>query len=207
MAPRKIKGEGLPRNPQRTRERILTAALGEFAAKGFAGARVDKIAARSRSNKRMIYHYFNDKAGLFRAVLRQKISERTSRVYSLAPDNLAARLSLWFEQNCQDQDWMRLLTWDSLQTTGDLMDVRERRRQVKRAVNLTRREQKAGALDQAYEPAYLVLAVTALAMFPHALPQLSRLITGRSPQDAQFQATYKKVLKRIALAFAPALKK
>jgi hypothetical protein len=46
----------MERNPARTRERILAAALAEFAAKGFAGARVDLIARRARANKRMLYH-------------------------------------------------------------------------------------------------------------------------------------------------------
>src|SRR6266700_1747598 len=64
------------RNPERSRERILVAAFKEFAAKGFAGARVDTIARRASINKRMLYHYFGDKKGLFREVLRRKIAER-----------------------------------------------------------------------------------------------------------------------------------
>ena len=59
-------------------QRILEAALQEFAAKGFAGARVDVIARRARINKRMLYHYFGDKEGLFREVLRRKIADRSA---------------------------------------------------------------------------------------------------------------------------------
>ena len=66
------------RNPQQTQQRILEAALQEFAAKGFAGARVDVIARRARINKRMLYHYFGDKEGLFREVLRRKIADRSA---------------------------------------------------------------------------------------------------------------------------------
>src|SRR5437016_5435911 len=72
------------RNPRRTRDRILAAALKEFAAKGFHGARVDLIARRARINKRMLYHYFGDKEGLFKAVLRRKISERQAWAESLS---------------------------------------------------------------------------------------------------------------------------
>lgn len=57
------------RNPQRTQETILDAATEEFAAHGFGGARVDAIAARAQTNKRMLYHYFGDKEGLYLAVL------------------------------------------------------------------------------------------------------------------------------------------
>jgi AcrR family transcriptional regulator len=57
------------RQPDVTRRNILDAALYEFAAKGLAGARVDEIAARSGSNKRMIYEYFGNKEGLWLTVL------------------------------------------------------------------------------------------------------------------------------------------
>lgn len=57
------------RNPERTRAAILEAARREVAAKGLAGARVDVVARRAGTNKRMIYHYFGDKDALYLAVL------------------------------------------------------------------------------------------------------------------------------------------
>ena len=48
---------------------ILEAATAEFTSKGLDGARIDEIARRSGVNKRMIYHYFGDKDGLYLAVL------------------------------------------------------------------------------------------------------------------------------------------
>jgi AcrR family transcriptional regulator len=59
------------RNPDRTRQRILDAALEEFSRYGLGGARVDRIAERAEANKRMLYYYFGDKDGLFLAVLEQ----------------------------------------------------------------------------------------------------------------------------------------
>jgi AcrR family transcriptional regulator len=58
-----------PRDPERTSASILAAAVAEFTEKGYAGARIDAIAERSGANKRMIYHYFGDKDGLYMAVL------------------------------------------------------------------------------------------------------------------------------------------
>jgi AcrR family transcriptional regulator len=55
-------GTHLPR-----RERILNAAETEFAARGFDGARIDRIAASAGVNKQLLFHYFGSKAGLFRA--------------------------------------------------------------------------------------------------------------------------------------------
>ena len=57
------------RNAERTRSEILAAAIREFTERGLNGARVDSIAARTRTNKRMIYYYFKSKRRLFIAVL------------------------------------------------------------------------------------------------------------------------------------------
>ena len=57
------------RDPDATRLRILAAAKHEFARKGLAGARIDAIAARAKSNKRMLYHYFGNKEDLFTRTL------------------------------------------------------------------------------------------------------------------------------------------
>ncbi len=59
------------RDPDRTRAAILAAAQHEFAAKGLSGGRVDAIARRARANKRMIYHYFGNKEGLYLAALER----------------------------------------------------------------------------------------------------------------------------------------
>jgi AcrR family transcriptional regulator len=66
------------RDPERTREEILDVALREFARHGYSGARVDEIAARTRTTKRMIYYYFTSKEQLYIAVLE--------RAYSTARD-------------------------------------------------------------------------------------------------------------------------
>lgn len=59
------------RDAERTRAEILDIATAEFADRGYAGARVDEIAARTRTTKRMIYYYFGSKEGLYVAVLER----------------------------------------------------------------------------------------------------------------------------------------
>jgi len=59
------------RNPALTRQHILEAALGEFSARGYDGARVDAIAEKAGANKRMLYHYFGNKDDLYLAVLER----------------------------------------------------------------------------------------------------------------------------------------
>jgi AcrR family transcriptional regulator len=57
------------KNPEKTRANIIDIATAEFAERGLSGARVDRIAARTNTSKRMLYYYFGDKDGLYRAVL------------------------------------------------------------------------------------------------------------------------------------------
>jgi len=52
-----------------SRGRLLAAAAAEFAARGFDGAKVDRIAARARVNKAMLYYHFHNKAALYREIL------------------------------------------------------------------------------------------------------------------------------------------
>ena len=193
------------RNPDRTRQRILDAALKEFSARGFAGARVGGIVRRAKVNKRMLYHYFGDKEGLFRAVLRHKISDRRSRIEAQLPESdTASSLPLWFRQNCRDIDWVRLLAWEALQTGADsVLDERERRRLALQAIARVRHKQAAGRLRKDVPAVHLQLAKVSLSMFPMALPQLARLILGCSPHSPKFQKEYARFLETISAAFRP----
>src|SRR6187200_3720344 len=53
-----------------SRQRVVAAAAAEFAARGYAGANVDRIARAARLNKAMIYYHFKSKAALYREILR-----------------------------------------------------------------------------------------------------------------------------------------
>ncbi|WP_431282392.1 TetR family transcriptional regulator [Humitalea sp. 24SJ18S-53] len=71
-----------------TRQRILDAALVEFAANGLAGARVDEIAARADANKRMIYAYFGSKEDLWLAVLETAYAQKRAEEHALETTTL-----------------------------------------------------------------------------------------------------------------------
>jgi TetR/AcrR family transcriptional regulator len=70
--------------PEGTRVRLLTAAAAEFAAHGFAGANVDRIAHAARVNKAMIYYHFHSKAALYREILGDMFRAVCSRVRVVA---------------------------------------------------------------------------------------------------------------------------
>ena len=70
------------RDADRTRTEILEVATEEFAHRGYDGARVDEIAARTRTTKRMIYYYFGGKEQLFTAVLERAYADSSAATYS-----------------------------------------------------------------------------------------------------------------------------
>lgn len=85
------------RDASATRRRILDAAKIEFARSGLGGARVDQIALRAKSNKRMIYHYFGSKERLFTAVLEAaytdiRMAERALHLEAMDPQEAVVTL-------------------------------------------------------------------------------------------------------------------
>lgn len=72
------------RGSEQSRRRLFEAAAREFAAHGFAGASVDRIAAAARLNKAMIYYHFGSKAGLHGEILRDMFRAAGDRVREIA---------------------------------------------------------------------------------------------------------------------------
>src|SRR5437763_9825109 len=97
------------RNPERSRERILDAAVEEFAANGYAGARVEAIARRAGLNKQLISHHFGGKEGLYRAVMEERFGRPGGELNAMAVD--PARI---FELAADDGQWLRILLWEAL---------------------------------------------------------------------------------------------
>ncbi|WP_305789703.1 TetR/AcrR family transcriptional regulator [Symbioplanes lichenis] len=76
------------RDADRTRADILDVATGEFAERGYGGARVDEIAARTRTTKRMIYYYFGGKEQLYQAVLERAYAQIRAAERAVDVDHL-----------------------------------------------------------------------------------------------------------------------
>jgi len=108
------------RDPEQTRQDILAAALAEFADKGLSGARVDEIAARTRTTKRMIYYYFGSKAGLYAAVLEaayggMRDAEQGLDLDMLAPEAAMRRLiEVTFDYHAQHPEFVRLVAVENI---------------------------------------------------------------------------------------------
>ena len=67
-----------------SRDRVFAAAAAEFAARGYAGANMDRIARAARLNKAMIYYHFKSKAALYREILRDMFGAARARILEVS---------------------------------------------------------------------------------------------------------------------------
>jgi AcrR family transcriptional regulator len=186
------------RDPQRTRDRILAAALAEFSAEGFAGARVARIARRAKINKRMLYHYFGNKEDLFREIFDRKLQERAGWI-SEAPAELGASLAYWFQMACEDSDWIRLIQWEAL-AAGEEPVIREaeRRASLVRTLEDLRARQRRGLVPGDLDVGHLLLTLLGVLTYPLAFPQVTRMVMGKSATDPAFRRQHTEFLRRFA---------
>jgi len=108
------------RDRERTRTEILDVATAEFAERGFSGARVDEIAAATRTTKRMIYYYFANKKQLYIAVLQRayariREAEQQVDVAHLDPVMAIRRIAeTTFDHHEANPDFIRLVSVENI---------------------------------------------------------------------------------------------
>jgi TetR/AcrR family transcriptional regulator len=202
MPARRKERNGGVRDLARTRERILRAALAEFSAKGFAGARTDAIARRARINKRMLYYCVGPKQALYSEVLRRKIAEKSESIKT-TPDDFGRALIHWYDAGCHDIDWIRMLEWEALgPRPARMIAERERRGLFLEALTSLRGPQRRGDIPASVDLTQLFISIIALAAFPVAFPQMTQLCTGRMPTDPRFQRERRRFLRWLAACVA-----
>jgi AcrR family transcriptional regulator len=119
-APPAVRGPGRARDAARTRAEIIEVATREFAEQGYTGARVDRIAERTRTTKRMIYYYFGGKEGLYVAVLEHayagiRQSERDLDLTGLRPIEAMRRLAeLTYDHHVAHPEFIRLVSIENI---------------------------------------------------------------------------------------------
>jgi AcrR family transcriptional regulator len=164
----------MPRDSSDTRARLLAAARDEFAAFGIGGARVDRIAEKAGVNKERIYGHFGNKESLFKTVVAEATEEHTAALGQPTED-LAEYFRRIYDFHRDHPQLLRLLMWEALHYGAQSPDEPRR---------VTHYEDKVGALADSLgtEPdadaAVGLIALIGLAAWPHALPQLTRLIMG-----------------------------
>ena len=180
------------RNSERSRARIIGAATEEFAAHGYAGARVEAIAQRAGLNKQLISHHFGGKEGLYRAVLADRFGRPGGELTAADVDP-----ALLFERAAVDSQWLRILLWEALDT-GVPVEAPGRRERYAQRVNAVRAAQVEGRLPAGLDPELLLLSLFGAAVYPLLVPQVTELLTGLSPTGRTFRKRYRDHLSRLA---------
>lgn len=163
------------RNAQRTRQRILRAAVAEFSVKGYDGARIDTIARRARANKRMIYHYFGNKSALFVAVLEHTYDDIRSKEAALHIENLPPvegmrqLIAFSFGYYTENPSFIHLLNSENLHKARHLKTshrVPETHGPLVTMLSaLLRRGADAGVFRRDVDPVQLYISIAALGYF------------------------------------------
>jgi AcrR family transcriptional regulator len=184
------------RDAERSRQRLIAAALEEFAAKGYAGARVKDIAARAGLNPQLITYYFGGKQGLYQALQEHWEQLESSFADPEVPlDELIAR---YLSAAIANPQLSRLLMWEGLEDRD--RDVGEHAPAPSAAsedLSDLRRRQAEGELALDLDPAYVHLTFMGAVTLAAAMPHLVRRITGLDPGDPEFQRRYADQLRRI----------
>ena len=107
-------------DPEGTKRNIIEVASREFAENGLSGARIDEIAAKTKSSKRMIYYYFGDKEGLYLRVLEAAYSkvrafEATLNLDGVPPaEALESLVQFTFDHHNSNVDFIRLVMIENI---------------------------------------------------------------------------------------------
>ena len=107
-------------DPEGTKRNIIEIATKEFAENGLSGARIDEIAAKTKSSKRMIYYYFGDKEGLYLKVLeeaysRVRATEATLDLQDLPPREALEKLvDFTFDHHNSHEAFIRLVMIENI---------------------------------------------------------------------------------------------
>lgn len=172
-----------------SREKILEAAVAEFGAKGFAGARTAEIAARAGVNQQLIAYHFGGKQGLLDE-LRARWAAASAQHAPGPAAPLAESVRSYLDLTLDQPDWSRLVVWRALGDTSDTppdAPPDEQSERLRAGVDGIRRRQAAGEVAEDLDPAFALLLCYALTFAPIALPHFVRDITGLDPLSPEYR--------------------
>jgi AcrR family transcriptional regulator len=163
------------RDPEGVRRDILSVAMDEFSQNGLSGARIDEIAARTRTSKRMIYYYYGDKEGLYQQALEEAYAKVRGGESDLELDGMEPRAALeklcrfTFDHHRRNPAFIRMVMIENVHH-GRHMQASETIRQLNRPAigaleNVLARGQSQGVFREGVEALELHWQISALSFF------------------------------------------
>jgi AcrR family transcriptional regulator len=202
------------RDAERTKREILETATGEFAERGYAGARVDEIAARMRTTKRMIYYYFGSKEQLFVAVLERAYSEireaeQSVDVEGLDPPAAIRRIAeLTFDHHESHPDFIRLVSIENIHHAEHMAKSEAIARLGLPATDVIGRILERGRADGAFrtdvDAIDLHMMISAFCVFRIANRHTFGTLFGRDLTDAALRDRYRTMVGDMVVEYLTA---
>jgi AcrR family transcriptional regulator len=199
------------RDADRTREDILAVATREFAQRGFSGARVDEIAARTRTTKRMIYYYFSNKEQLYIEVLEQaykaiRAAEQEIDVDGLEPVAALRRLAeLTFDHHESHPDFIRLVSIENTHRAEHMRKAASFRTVNHPVIELIdrvlRRGVREGVVREGIDPIDVHMMISAFCVFRVANRHTFEVIFDRDLLDRADRERYRTMLGDLITAY------
>jgi AcrR family transcriptional regulator len=162
-------------DPDGVRRNILAVAREEFVENGLSGARVDEIAAKTSTSKRMIYYYFGGKEGLYRAVLEEMYArirsfERSLDLAALPPKEAIATLAgFTFDYHADNPDFVRMVMVENIHHAKHLASSPEIATLNLSAIDMIREAYERGVADGVFreglDPIDIHLTISALSFY------------------------------------------
>lgn len=163
------------RDPERSKEAILTAATAEFAEFGYTGARVDNICSRSGFSKNLVYHYFGGKEELFVEVMAEMYKRFLERQASLSvtglgpEEGMRALIAHTFQHLLECPEVMSLLNTENLHKASHIRKSKSINSiytpLMVKVEQLLEQGQKEGCFREGVDPIDLYISISGLGYF------------------------------------------
>jgi AcrR family transcriptional regulator len=200
------------RDADRTRSEILDVATHEFALRGYSGARVDDIAARTRTTKRMIYYYYGSKEELYVAALERAYSqirdaEQSVDVEQLDPRSAIRKLAeLTFDHHEAHPDFVRLVSIENIHHAEHIVKSSIMASMNTRVIQLIERILAAGRAHGVFtrtdvDALDVHMLISAQCIFRVANQYTFGAIFGRQLTDATRREYYRAMVGDLIVAF------
>ena len=198
------------RDADQTRRDILDAAIAEFSEKGFAGGRVDDIAARTRTTKRMIYYYFRARSACsrrcWRSLRRHPRCRGALALAALAPAEAMRKLvETTFDHHAAHPEFVRLVSVENILEARNVAaseTVQRRNAAVIGVITeVLSRGMASGAFRPGIDPLDLHMLISGFCFYRVSNRHTLGAIFGRDLRDPAVEATHRRMAVEMVLRY------
>lgn len=202
------------RNAVETRKRLLDAAEAEFAAKGFAGARLREVAQSAGVQQALIHHYFTDKGGLYREVLERALEDTTAGTWAILGkvtgllSLLEAFVDMLMRFSATHANLLAILRMEAQSADGSSVAIdllREQTKPVFEAVRATIAQmQKDGQVRPEVRPEDLMMGILSMTLYPVQEGAFLKMVWGLDVAADDQEARRRSILALVSGGVLPA---